>query len=91
MTKVGQPCFDWGVLVPYVIHPIRVAIIEAMLWTGHPVSASDLSRIYDHEYSVGRISYHFGELAKAQVIERVHTRPRRGAMETFYFIAPQDS
>lgn len=31
--------FDWAALVPLVVHPMRVTIIEALCWVGEPLSA----------------------------------------------------
>jgi hypothetical protein len=88
VTEGGEPSFDWGALVPRVIHPMRVAIIEAMLWTGQPLSATDMRKVHDEKHTVGFISYHFTELKKAKAIKQVRQRQVRGAQERFYFLAP---
>lgn len=86
-----SPPFDWGVLVPFLIHPLRVAIIEALLWIDRPLSASELKRLFGEDgRTVGLISYHVNELAKTGVIRKQGYRQRRGARETFYQITPQD-
>src|SRR3954447_6710026 len=36
--------FNWESLVPHLIHPAKVAIIEAMKWIGVPVSPRELDR-----------------------------------------------
>ena len=38
------PHFNWGSLVPYLIHPVKVAIIEAMEWVEVPLSPRELDR-----------------------------------------------
>jgi hypothetical protein len=79
------PPFDWGVLVP-LLHPIKVAIIEALRWTEQPLSASNLSRVFEgQKLSVNRLAYHVNGLAEAGAIVKVRQRAVRGALEKFYF------
>jgi Helix-turn-helix domain len=78
--------FDWGALVPFVIHPMRVAIIEALCWIGEPLSATDFQKLFAEEsYNTSYISYHVAELAKAGVLVQVATRQVRGATKKSYF------
>jgi hypothetical protein len=69
-----------------MVHPLKVAIVEALLWVGQPLSSSDLSKLIDDEqYGLSHVSYHVVTLAKAGALEARWTRPVRGAVETFYF------
>ena len=34
----------WGALVPHVVHPAKVATIEAMLWLKQPLSSNQLDQ-----------------------------------------------
>jgi DNA-binding transcriptional ArsR family regulator len=78
--------FDWGTLVPVLLHPAKVAIIEALRWVGQPLSASDIcALIDDEEYYLSSLSYHAVKLAEAGAIEVTRTRQVRGAQEKFYF------
>jgi hypothetical protein len=89
MTKKGDERFDWGSLVPQVIHPLKVAVIEALEWVQEPLSASDLSKIIDDErYRVPNVSYHMVKLAEVGAIEVVGECQRRGAVEKSYFFPP---
>jgi hypothetical protein len=83
----GEPLlFDWEALVPLAIHPLRVAIIEALLWIGEPLSASNLTKIFDDEkLNLPGVSYHVTTLAKGGVLEEAWQRPVRGSVEKFYF------
>jgi hypothetical protein len=81
-----QPTFDWAALVPQVVHPEKVAIIEAMLNVGLPMSALDLHRILGDEHGLSHTSYHVRSLAKAGVLEKVSQRQRRGATQKFYVL-----
>jgi len=83
----GPIPFDWAGLVPHLVHPVKLVIIEAMRWTGQPLSASDLSRIFKRQgHSVGVFSYHLNGLVKVRVIVKVRQRVARGAVEKFYFL-----
>lgn len=88
MTKKGdeQAPFDWAQLVPLIVHPMKVAIIEAIDWIGQPLSPTDMVRMLEGEVSVSYASYHFRELKKLGAIEVVRTRQVRGANESFYCI-----
>jgi len=81
--------FDWSALVPQVVHPLKVAIVEALLWIDQPLSASDLTKLFDNSrYGVARLSYHLVKLADIRAVEVVVTREARGATEKFYFLTP---
>jgi hypothetical protein len=77
--------YDWMALVPSLVHPMRVAIIEAMLWVDRPISATDMVHMHNEEFNVSFISYHFRMLAdpKVRIIEKVKGRRVRGAEEKF--------
>jgi Helix-turn-helix domain len=91
-VKGDGSAFDWAVLVSRVVHPVQVAIVEALLWISHPLSASDLRDIFDepslHYLSI--VSYHLRKLEEFGVLRETGTRPVRGAVETFYFF-PQST
>ncbi len=83
----GEPTFDWGSVVPHLVHPAKVAIIEALLWVAEPLSPSDLVKLFDDDkdYYLSIVSYHVRGLAKAKALEVRRTRQVRGAQETYYF------
>jgi DNA-binding transcriptional ArsR family regulator len=76
--------FDWEALIPLLVHPVKVSIIEAMTWIGEPLSATDLDRILQGGVGVSLISYHLRKLAELEVIEPVRKGTVRGAVQTFY-------
>lgn len=82
--------FDWGALVPHVLHPLKVAIIEAMLWIELPLSAKELDRVFDEGAGLSLISYHVRTLAKMDVIEIVEERPVRGALQRLYELKTEE-
>jgi hypothetical protein len=81
--------FDWEALVALTIHPVKVAVVEALHFIGHPLSAPELSELLaDSHYGVDAIRYHANGLAKLEVIEVTHVRQARGARERYYFFPP---
>jgi DNA-binding transcriptional ArsR family regulator len=84
-TKTGdERAFDWAALVPLLVHPLRVAIIEALVWIGKPLSATDLTKVFDNRFALVNVSYHLQELAKGGVVKRTRSRQVRGVVEKFY-------
>ncbi len=80
--------FDWLVLIGLTVHPLKVAIIEAVLWVGDPLSVSELSQILvDSHYSAEVIGYHATALTSLEVLEITHVRKVRGARENYYSLA----
>ena len=77
--------FDWESLVPRFVHPLKVAIIEAMRWIGRPLSASELARVFLGEYNLSLVAYHLNMLVDADVFEQVGERQVRGAVQRSYF------
>ncbi len=60
--------FSWDELVPLLVHPLRVEIIEALRHVGEPLTAADLKASFDDLYPLSRISYHLVTLAKIGAI-----------------------
>ncbi len=88
---VVQPSFDWARFT-LLVHPMQVAIVEACLWIGQPLSAKDFSQMFASQ--IGRsttgtsyMSYHVRELAKVGVLELCGTESVRGAVRRFYLVA----
>jgi hypothetical protein len=84
----GGQVFDWAALVPFLVHPLKAEIIEAMTWIAVPLSASDLTKILDEQFTLSHISYYIRELAKVDAIELAGSRKVRGATENFYRTSP---
>jgi hypothetical protein len=82
--------FSWGSLVASTIHPVKVAIIETLLWVGEPLSATEMKEIFNHaDYSLDMVLYHLRGLARLEVIEVTGVRRTRGAREKYYFLCEQ--
>jgi hypothetical protein len=78
--------FEWDALVPRLVHPVRVAVIEAMVHIGQPLSATDLRKVFDEKFDLSMISYHVVQLAKVKALVKVRERQVRGSVEKFYFL-----
>ncbi len=78
--------FAWEELVPLLVHPVKVACIEAIRWIGRPVSATELREVFGGEYELSLVSYHLVTLAKLKILRKAKQRHVRGAIEKFYFL-----
>lgn len=86
-TEGDELAFGWDALVPRVVHPLKVAIIEALRWIGQPLSATELKNLFDDGSDLSLISYHLVTLSKVEVLTIVRERRGRGSIEKFYFFA----
>jgi hypothetical protein len=82
--------FEWDMLVPYLIHPLKVAIVEAMSWIEEPVSPRELDRIFEDEFGVSLVAYHVRVLADIGAVEKVRQQAVRGALQTFYVLTARE-
>ncbi len=86
-TAAGGEQFDWQWLVSQTVHPVKVAIVEALMWIGRPVTSNDLFNSFDRPGSIGNVSYHVNELARMEVLYVVERRAMRGLKERYFFFA----
>ena len=77
--------FDWGALVPLVVHPIKVGVIEAIRYLDRPLSPVELTPMFNGEFSLSLVAYHVTRLAEIGAIAAVDRRAVRGVTQTFYF------
>ncbi len=78
--------WDWANVVP-LVHPVKVAIIEAMLWVGEPMSAVDIDRMHEASPGLTTVSYHLRNLALEFSILELHTKELVGAAwKRLYFL-----
>lgn len=90
MSRDKHQHFEWEMLVPHLVHPVKVAIIEAMQWVGEPLSSRELDRMFDEEYGVSLVAYHMRTLADVGVVEAVRQQAVRGALQTFYVLTAKE-
>jgi hypothetical protein len=89
MSRRGQR-FEWDMLVPHLVHPLKVAIIEAMSWIDEPVSPRELDLAFEEEFGVSLVSYHVRVLADYGALEKVRQQAVRGALQTFYVLTAKE-
>jgi hypothetical protein len=71
-NAAGNERFVWETLVPRLIGPLKLGIIEALLWVGRPLSPVDLEELLvPGESKLALVSYHAEYLTKAGVLEMV--------------------
>lgn len=90
MAMTGGEPFDWAKLVPRLVHPLQVAIVEAIWWIDEPLAASELELVFEREFGLSLISYHLLRLREAGALEEVGREQVRGALKHFYFFAADD-
>jgi hypothetical protein len=79
--KRKTKAFDWAALVARSVHPLKVAIIECLLWVEEPLSAIEMTQMFDGDYPLDLVKYHVGRLAKQGAVEVTDERRIRGARE----------
>lgn len=84
----GGECTFWDALPGYLLHETQLWIIEALLWIGGPLSASQLTKAFDGEdVNLSGVSYHFRRLSDLGVLELVGERQTRGVVEKLYLLS----
>ena len=90
MTTPGAAEFDWERVVPRIVNPTKVAIIELLRHDQRPLSAARMRRlITEVRASQAQMNYHCETLLKAEVLEEVSAPPDAAANERFFCLAPQ--
>jgi hypothetical protein len=91
MTTLGDDDFCLQTVVPRIVHPTKVRIIELLLLEQRPLSAIRMSKqIDDPEFTVAQLHYHCETMLKAGVLRLEGTVPRGASNEKFYWFAPQE-
>jgi hypothetical protein len=76
----------WSVLIDKTVHPLKVAIVEALAWVGGPLSAKELWLLDVGDPKYGNVAYHLTALIDLEVLKRTHESPARGSAEKFYVL-----
>lgn len=85
----GDEEFPWGSLVSRVLHPVQVAVIEAMRWVDLPLSPSEIRLMLGGDYSTSHVAYHARALAGAGIIKLIDTEAVRGSTRHLYILATE--
>lgn len=87
--KVDPALPAWETALFNLLHPAQIAIIEACLWIGEPLSATLLVEVFDSGFTLNLVAYHVRRLYERGIIDRVDRRFVRGAIEHFYCLAAE--
>jgi DNA-binding transcriptional ArsR family regulator len=96
MTTLTTTPLDYQRIAEAFVHPLKLRILALMAEPPPPRAVSERSpepgwspnNLYVAVgASLGNVSYHVRQLAKAGLIELVATTPRRGALEHYYTLA----
>jgi len=91
LTTPGVDEFDWERVVPRIVNPTKVAIIELLRQERRPLSAARMRRlITEVRASQAQMNYHCETLLNAEVLEEVNAPPDAAANERFFCLAPQE-
>ncbi|HKO38180.1 MAG TPA: helix-turn-helix domain-containing protein [Solirubrobacterales bacterium] len=84
----------WRTLVPRLVHPARLQIVEALISNGGPMSAVELAPLVPQaEGNADLVRYHAKAMTEVGALEVVDTRRAEGEAgpqePAFYFALPQ--
>jgi hypothetical protein len=85
----GNEVFRWDILVSRILHPIQLAMVEALIWIGLPLSPSDLSEMYGGEYTDSHAGYHVKALVSHGILRLADTEQVRGVTRHLYVLTPE--
>jgi hypothetical protein len=93
---VAEPDWDlvsWQLLIPMLVHPVKVMAIEAMLRLKRPLSATELEKVASGTVLNNVFSYHLARLVDSGVLEVVGEKKVKkgpgGKKERFFYLADQ--
>jgi len=87
-AETGDEQFIYRSLVPRLVHPTKLAIIETLVEVGHGLSVGDLIPRLPED-SEDAIRYHANSMVKAGVLEVASPQIRAASeVPSFYFRSP---
>ncbi len=89
---VPTPFSGWESFIPQFVHPAKVAVVEALLHIGEPLSVPQLTRLLrgpGTTFSESTIRFHLNSLVKVGMLEIAWSIPVEGknVREHFYYFA----
>jgi hypothetical protein len=78
------PEFCWAALVAHALHPVDVQIIEALQQIEQPLSADDLTQLFDGKPSWAVVGRHMRRLTMLDAIELAETPTTRKITDIRY-------
>jgi len=73
-----SPFPGWETFLPQLVHPVKVAVVEALLYIGEPLSATRLAKLFSAEgkgFRESDVRYHVRQLVRIGVLEVVPPDP----------------
>lgn len=73
-----SPFPGWEAFIPQFVHPVKVAAVEALLWIGEPLSATQFAKLFSgkgERFREPNVRYHVRSLVKVGVLEVVPPDP----------------
>lgn len=90
MTTPRGDDFCWQAVVPRIVNPTKITIIELLWVEKRPLSPNRMARrIDDPDFTVARLHYHCETLLKAGILRLEGIVPRGGSKEKFYWFSPR--
>lgn len=87
----------WEPFLPHLVHPVKVAIVEALLWIGEPLSAVQFGKVFrgaGEGFRESNVRYHLGHLREVGVLRKAAAGPSPEGKESrekfFYFAGRRD-
>jgi hypothetical protein len=86
------PFLGWELYVANFVHPLKVAIVEALCWMGAPLSTVQLTKLCSgggESFREPNVRYHLHQLVKVGVLEIISSSPfdEKGEVDTFFYFA----
>ncbi len=73
-TSGDSPFPSWEAFIPHFVHPVKVAVVEALLCVGGPLSAAQLAKIFSgrgETFDEPNVRYHVRHLLEVGLLEVV--------------------
>jgi hypothetical protein len=84
------PFPGWEPFLPHLVHPLKVAIVEALLYIGEPLSAVQFGKVLrgaSEGFPESNVRYHLNHLAELGVLALTSASPEGGSREKFFYFA----
>jgi len=91
------PFPGWEPFLPHLVHPLKVAIVETLLWIGEPLSAVQFGKVFrgvGDGFRESNVRYHLRHLAEVGVLEAtpvVTSNGGKGSREKFFYFVDRTS
>lgn len=92
VASSDSPFPGWEAFIPQFVHPVKVAVVEALLWIGEPLSATQLAKLFSwkgERFPEPNVRYHVRHLVTVGILEVLPPDPFSdgGSKEKFVYFA----